>query len=67
MKGKNAKVWELASTEKCSPYFGANVPLCGILSGQERVTEVKKTSMGYDLTTEKYENIVEKVAQWHAR
>ena len=46
-----------------------NVPLCGDLRvlGRERVTGAKKTRMGYDFKTEKFENIVENVAQWHAK
>ena len=43
------------------------VPLCGDLLGHERVSGAKKTRMGCDHQTERFENIVENVAQWHAK
>ena len=43
------------------------VPLCGDLLGRERVTGAKQTRMGCDYKTERFDNIVENVAQWHAK
>lgn len=43
------------------------VPLCGDLLGRERVTGAKQTRLGCDLKTERFGNIVENVAQWHAK
>ena len=43
-----------------------NVPLCGDLLGRERVTGAKKTRMGCDLHTERFDNITENVTLWHA-
>ena len=43
------------------------VPLCGDLLGRERVTGAKQTRMGCDYKTERFNNIVENVAQWHAK
>lgn len=43
------------------------VPLCGDLLGRERVTGAKQTRMGCDYKTERFENIVENVAQWHTK
>ena len=44
-----------------------NVPLCGDLLGRERVTGAKKTRMGSDLHTERFDNITENVTLWHAK
>jgi hypothetical protein len=43
------------------------VPLCGDLLGRERVTGAKKTRMGCDNECERFENIIENSAQWHAK
>lgn len=43
------------------------VPLGGDLLGRERVTGAKKTRVGCDSATECFDNIVENVAQWHAK
>jgi hypothetical protein len=43
------------------------VPLCGDLLGRERVTGAKKTRMGCDNQCERFENIIENVAQWHPK
>ena len=43
------------------------VPLCGDQLGRERVTGAKQTRMGCDYQTERFENITENVAQWHAK
>ena len=44
-----------------------NVPLCGDLLGRERVTGAKKTRMGCDLHTERFDNITENATLWHAK
>ena len=46
---------------------GIKLPLCGDLLGRERVTGAKKTRMGCDYETERFDNIVENVAQWHTK
>ena len=46
---------------------GIQVPLGGDLLGRERVSGAKKTRMGCDYPTERFENIIENVAQWHAK
>ena len=43
------------------------IPLGGDLLGRERVTGAKKTRMGCDSGTERFDSIVENVAQWHAK
>ena len=43
------------------------LPLCGDLLGRERVTGAKNTRMGCDHRTERFDNIVENVAQWHIK
>ena len=43
------------------------MPLCGDLLGRERVTGAKNTRMGCDLRTERFDNIIENVAQWHTK
>lgn len=43
------------------------VPLAGDLLGRERVTGAKKTRLGCDSTVERFENIVECPALWHAK
>ena len=45
----------------------AKIPLGGDLLGRERMTGAKKTRMGCDSATEIFYNIVENVAQWHAK
>ena len=44
-----------------------NVPLCGDLLGRERMTGAKKTRMGCDLHTERFDNITENATLWHAK
>ena len=46
---------------------GIQVPLGGDLLGREQVSGAKKTRMGCDYPTERFENIIENVAQWHAK
>jgi hypothetical protein len=46
---------------------GIKLPLCGDLLGRERVTGAKKTRMGCDYKTERFDNIIENVAQWHTK
>ncbi len=46
---------------------GIKLPLCGDLLGRERVTGAKKTRMGCDYETERFDNIIENVAQWHTK
>ena len=43
------------------------VPLAGDLLGRERVTGAKKTRLGCDSAAERFENIVECPALWHAK
>lgn len=43
------------------------VPLYGDLLGRERDTGAKQTRMGCDYKTERFDNIVAIVAQWHAK
>lgn len=43
------------------------VPLAGDLLGRERVTGAKRVRMGCDLPEERYDNIVETPALWHAK
>ena len=43
------------------------VPLAGNLLGRERVTGAKKTRLGCDSAAERFENIVECPALWHAK
>lgn len=43
------------------------VPLAGDLLGRERVTGVKKTRLGCDKPSERFENIVETPALWHTK
>ncbi|XP_028403965.1 uncharacterized protein LOC114526566 [Dendronephthya gigantea] len=43
------------------------VPLCGDLLGCERVTGAKKTRLGCDNESERFENIIENAAQWHPK
>jgi hypothetical protein len=44
-----------------------NVPLCGDLLGRERVSGAKRARLGCDFRTERFENIIENVAQWHTK
>ena len=46
---------------------GITVPLCGDLLGRERVTGAKRARLGCDHRVERFENIVENVAQWHTK
>ena len=46
---------------------GIKLPLCGDLLGRERVTGAKKTRMGCDYETERFDHITENVAQWHTK
>ena len=43
------------------------MPLAGDLLGRERVTVAKKTRIGCDKPTERFENIVETPALWHTK
>ena len=43
------------------------VPLAGDLLGRERVTGAKKTRLGCDSIVERFKNIVECPALWHAK
>ena len=43
------------------------VPLAGDLLGRERVTSAKKTRLGCDSSFERFDNIVECPALWHAK
>jgi len=43
------------------------VPLAGDLLGRERVTGAKRAQMGCDRPEERYENITEMPALWHAK
>lgn len=43
------------------------VPLAGDLMGRKRVTGAKRVRMGCDQPEERYENIVETPALWHAK
>jgi len=43
------------------------VPLGGDLLSQEQITGAKKTGLGCDSATERFENIVETPALWHAK
>lgn len=43
------------------------VPLGGDLLGRERITGAKKTRLGCDSAAERFENIVETPALWHAK
>ena len=43
------------------------VPLAGDLLGRQRVTGTKKTRLGCDSIVERFENIVECPALWHAK
>lgn len=43
------------------------VPLAGDLLGKERVTGAKRVRMGCDQPEERYDNIVEIPALWHAK
>ena len=47
--------------------LGKKIPLFGDLLGRERATGAKKTRAGCDHQCEKFENIVEAVAIWHAK
>ena len=42
-------------------------PLCGDLLGRERVSGAKKLRSGCDYGTERFDNIIENVAQWHTK
>ena len=43
------------------------VPLAGDLLGRERVTGAKRARMGCDQPEERYDNIIETPALWHAK
>jgi len=43
------------------------VPLAGDLLGRERVSGAKKTRLGCDNAVERFDNIVECPALWHAK
>lgn len=43
------------------------MPLAGDLLGRERVTGAKRARMGCDQREERYENITETPALWHAK
>ena len=43
------------------------VSLGGDLLGRERITGAKKTILGCDIATERFENVVETPALWHAK
>ena len=43
------------------------VPLAGDLLGRECVTGAKKTRLGCDRPSERFENIVEAPALWHTK
>lgn len=43
------------------------VPLAGDLLGRERVTGAKRVRMGCNQPEERYDNIVETPALWHAK
>ena len=46
---------------------GINIPLCGDLLGRERVSGAEKLRSGCDYRTERFDHIVENVAQWHTK
>ena len=46
---------------------GLNVPLCGDLLGRERVSGAKRARLGCDHRIERFDNIIENVAQWHTK
>lgn len=43
------------------------LPLCGDLLGRERISGAKRMRGGCDHRTERFDNIVENVAQWHTK
>ena len=43
------------------------VPLVGDLLGRKRVTGAKKTRLGCDSPSERFQNIVEAPALWHTK
>lgn len=43
------------------------MPLAGDLLGRERVTGTKKTRLGCDSPSERFQNIVEAPALWHTK
>lgn len=43
------------------------MPLVGDLLGRERVTGAKKTRLGCDSLSERFQNIVEAPALWHTK
>jgi len=43
------------------------VPLGGDFLGRQRITGAKKTRVGCDSATERFENVVETPALWHAK
>ena len=43
------------------------LPIAGDLLGRERITGAKKTRLGCDSPSERFENIVETPALWHAK
>jgi hypothetical protein len=46
---------------------GKQFPLAGDLLGRERVTGARKARAGCDSPCNRYENIVEEPATWHAK
>ena len=58
--------WKNSKTPKES-LKGINIPLCGDLLGCERVSGAKKLRSGCDYRTERFDHIVENVAQWHTK
>jgi hypothetical protein len=46
---------------------GISVPLGGDLLGRERVSGAKRARLGCDHRIERFEYIVENVAQWHTK
>ena len=43
------------------------VPLAGDLLGRERITGAKKTRLGCDSLSDRFDNIVETPALWHTK
>jgi len=59
--------WSSTNQSQDSVLKKVRVPLAGDLLGRERVTGAKKTRLGCDSIVERFENIVECPALWHAK
>jgi hypothetical protein len=53
--------------EKDNVLKNVRIPLGGDLLGRERVTGAKKTRMGCDMDTDRFESIIDTPALWHSK